>query len=44
MRWTPRIMSKDNGAVAQIVGDNIAAADIRGTYFFVIETLEMTYP
>ena len=28
MRWTPRIIGKDNGAVAQIVRNNIVAADI----------------
>ena len=28
MRWTPRIIDKDNGAVAQIVRNNIVAADI----------------
>ena len=28
MRWTPRIIGKDNGAVAQIVRNNIVAADV----------------
>jgi len=28
MRWAPRIISKDNGAVARFVKDNIVAADI----------------
>jgi len=28
MRWMPRIIGKDNGAVAQIVRNNIVAADI----------------
>ena len=28
MRWAPQIIGKDNGAVAQIVRNNIVAADI----------------
>ena len=28
MRWTPGIISKDNAAVTQIVGNNIVAADM----------------
>ena len=28
MRWTPRIIGKDNGAVARIVRNNMVAADI----------------
>jgi len=32
MRWTPQIIGKDNGAVAQIVRNNIVAADIVRKY------------